>query len=132
LGLSLSVLMGTTARGDVAQIDALLTTGYYIDFENTSPINLTPDARSSDPYRTFRGCMETYVRSNFNARLVASARPMSPAGGDWTVSITPPVVPAGQVRVGICILGKNVNVENLVGGTPNQKVAEIRIEVIAE
>ena len=129
LGLSLTCSMGTMARGAVGSIDALLSTGYYINFENTSPIKLRPDSQAPDPFHTFIGCMESVVSSNFNARLFASIRPTSPAGGNWEVDLSPFIIPVGQIQVRLCVVGRNVQIEKLPGGQANLKVAEIRIEV---
>ena len=132
LGLSLTASLGTTARGAVGSIDALLSTGYYINFENTSPIKLGPDTGATDPFHTFRGCMESVVSSNFAARLVPSIRPTSPAGGNWEVDLYPFLIPTGQINVRLCVIGKNVAIEKLPGGHANLKVAEIIIEVIGQ
>jgi hypothetical protein len=37
---------------------------------------------------------------------------------------------AGQKQTTICATGTGVLIENLVGGTPDQKVAEILLQVI--
>ena len=122
LGLSLTYSMGTMARGAVGSIDALLSTGYYINFENTSPIKLRPDSGAADPFHSFRGCMESVVSSNFNARLTASVRPTSQAGGNWEVDLYPYMIPIGQSHVRLCVVGKNVRIEKLPGGQANIKV----------
>lgn len=132
LGLTLTASMGTVAQGAVGSIGALLSTGYYINFENSSPIKLAPDAGAADPYHTYTGCMESVVSSNFNARLLASVRATSLAKGDWEVDLYPFMIPTGQTKVRLCVVGKNVRIENLAAGQNNVKVAEITIEVIAQ
>ncbi len=132
LGLSLIASMGTLARGGVGSIDALLSIGYYINFENTSPIKLRADSGAPDPFHTFGGCMESVVSSNFNARLYASIRPTSPAGGNWEVDLSPFIIPPGQIQVRLCVVGTNVQIEKLPGGQANLKVAEIKIEVTGQ
>ena len=132
LGLSLTYSMGTMARGAVGSIDALLSTGYYINFENTSPIKLAPDSGAADPFHTYTGCMESVVSSNFNARLLASVRATSLAQGEWEVDLYPSLIPTGQTQVRLCVVGRKVRIENLPAGQNNLKVAEVKIEVIAQ
>ena len=132
LGLLLTVSMGTVARGAVGTFGALLSAGYYINFENNSPIKLAPDSGAADPFHTYRGCIESVVSSNFNARLLASIRATSLAQGNWEVDLYPFMIPTGKTQVRVCVVGKNVRIENLMAGQNNLKVAEVKIEVIAQ
>jgi hypothetical protein len=119
-------------QGEIGRIDALLTPGYYINFVNKSPIRLQADDSAVDPFHTFKGCADSLVESNFDGRLVASARATSPAGGKWTVEMYPYLIPVGETQVRLCIVGQDVQIQNLRGGSTGVKVAEIRIEIFSQ
>ena len=119
-----------TPVGHVAVVDVLLDVGYYIHVMDQSPLVVTQDRQSINPYRTYSGCKTTAVTANFNAELRVSARATSLAIGLWTPRVTPRFVDPGTTDIKICVTGRNVNITRLNAGRENVRVAELRMEVI--
>jgi len=128
---AVGLLLGSpVVHGETGVFTATMDIGAYIIINDDGPIKVTNDYDSKDPFRTFTGCLETDVESNFNARLTPYAKAISAAEGDWEATITPFLIPAGNTPIKICVTGKNVQVQRLQGGQTDVPVAEITIEVI--
>jgi hypothetical protein len=122
---------------DVAVVDVILNVGYYIHILDQDPFYVDQDTSASDPYHTYVGCFDSDVDTNFDATISASiAGSGSPAAGDWSVtSITvnggaPIVTAAGPNALVICVQGKKVKIENLVGGSKKNVVAQLTISAV--
>ena len=117
---------------EVAKIDVVMDVGYYINIVDQKAITVKQDTTSNDPYHTYVGCKKTDVKSNFNAQLLLSAAAASKAGGSWSATATPSIVPAAEVptSVEICVKGTGVNIDKLIGGAKGVKVAEVTIKVL--
>lgn len=109
--------------------DAILEVGYYIRIKHDGPIRVRQDAAADNPYQTYSGCLIATIECNFNAQIRVSAAATSPAGGQWTATITPDFCPSGTTQVKICAEGTGVQVQNLLGGQIGVKVAEVTIQV---
>jgi len=115
---------------EVCKIDVLMDVGYWIKVDNQDPFWVSQDSASSDPYHTYKGCKKTDVLSNFNAQLIIDVAAKSAAGGNWSGTATPSVVPPGTTNVEICVTGTKVAIEKLTGGTKKVKVAEVTVKVL--
>jgi len=117
---------------EVAKIDVVMDVGYFIQIKDQNPITVVQDTSSTAPYTTYIGCKKTDVFSNFNAQLLLSAAAVGDAGGSWTATATPNIVPKSKsaTSVEICVKGTNVNISKLEGGTKGVKVAEVTIKVL--
>ncbi len=115
---------------EICKIDVILDVGFYIQIVDEKAIEVTQDTQSSDPAKTYVGCKNTDVKSNFAAQILASIAGTSPAGGEWSVTVTPNTVPAGTTSVEICVTGKKVDISKLTGGAKNVKVAEVTLKVL--
>ncbi len=117
----------------ICKIDVQLDVGFYIKIKDQNPIEIYQDGTigNKDPYTNYSGCKTTDVISNFAAQLsVKAASKGTPAGGSYSATITPNVVPAGTTPVQICVQGTNVNIGALTGGAKNVKVAEVTVSVM--
>lgn len=110
--------------------DAILEVGYYIRIKHDGPIRVRQDTGADNPYQTYSGCLIASVECNFNAQLSVYAEATSPAGGQWTATISPDFCPSGTTQVKICAEGLGVQVQNLLGGQIGVKVAEVTIQVV--
>lgn len=114
---------------DVATVDVVLDVGYYVHILDQSPLIVTQDSQSINPYRTYSGCNKTSVVTNMPAELIASARATSLAIGVWTARVTPKFIQPGMTNIDICVTGRNVNIKRLTAGRENVRVAEVSIQV---
>jgi hypothetical protein len=110
--------------------DAILEIGYYIRIKNDGPIRVRQVPHADNPYQTYSGCLISDVECNFNAQLSVSAQATSVAGGQWEATVSPDICPSGTTTVEICVQGKGVQVQHLVGGQVGIKVAEVTIQVV--
>ncbi len=81
--------------------------------------------------RTFTGCVNVTVSSNFRARLSLRITPLASVNGNWTGTITPSVVSAGQSNVLVCITADGVNLAGIPAGQSVQ-VAQVSILAVPE
>jgi hypothetical protein len=119
---------------DVGIIDVVLDVGYYVRIE-PQQIKVHQDEQAQDPFHTYTGCGVLDLWHNFACQIsIASVTATSAADGIWTATIdgmqSKNFWGAGQKQTTICATGTGVLIENLVGGTPDQKVAEILLQVI--
>lgn len=122
------------------QIAVIMDVGYYIHILDQNDIKVVQDSSADDPYRTYTGCVTTEVFVNFPADIKATVARASnsAAGGDWVVTLKAPggiaadqiSIPFGVTPVDICVLGKNINLEALTGGSKDVHVADITIQFI--
>lgn len=69
------------------------------------------------PAGSYSACVPITLELNFRGELTVEVSPTSPAGGDWSGSITPSIVGPGQVTVSLCINGTDVDISALPGGS---------------
>ena len=117
---------------EVSTIDVLMSVGYYIHILDQKPMTVDQDSGSNDPYHTYTGCKNINVETNFACQLLVDAAPASAAEGSWVPTLSPDLLPIGTTTVQLCIVGYNVKIEKLIGGTSNIKVAEVTISVLPE
>jgi hypothetical protein len=101
-----------------------------IGFGNTG-IRLFLDPQCPDTPRTFSGCANVTVTTNFRARLSLNITPLAGINGTWQGTITPNVVSAGQNNVVVCITAEGVNLAGIPAGQ-NVKVADVSILGVPE
>ena len=110
--------------------------GFSFRILNQSPIKVEQDTDADDPYRTYTGCAENGVLTNFPTDVkVTIAGSGSLAGGDWSVTMEIPgeadaqqiTVSPGRTTFRICVQGKNINLGALTGGARSVHVADITI-----
>lgn len=133
IALVLSMSLVTLSNAQITEVGRLYATldiGQYIEIGDAGPIKVYQDESASDPYHSFKGCRDTVVECNFTAAIRASARATSPAQGQWSVNISPEIIPIGTTTVTICITGMEVQTQYLQGGQSDVPVAEIVIEVM--
>jgi hypothetical protein len=125
-------------------IPVILDVGYYIHVVDQDPIEVTqfdgvPD---ESPYTTYWGCKLTDIVANFTADISGKATAVSAAGGSWSVYFAPGasvdpwadkvsniIIPKGTTSVFICVLGTDVDISLLEGGSQDVVVAEIDLEI---
>jgi hypothetical protein len=122
----------TLVKQEIATIDVQLDVGYYIHIDDQDPITVVQDTAAANPYKTYVGEKTTDVTSNFAAILECEAAAVSAAGGSWSCTLTPALIPAGTTNVKIDVTGTDVAIENLVGGSKGVKVAEVTIKVLPQ
>ena len=130
-------------------INVILDVGYYIHITNQNDIEvsqfdgLLPD---ESPYTTYWGCNQTDIVSNFPVDIQGKASPASAAGGIWSVYFVNPAymdpqvqydhrvsslsLPKGTSNTLICVLGVDVDISKLEGGTQDVVVATVDFEVV--
>jgi hypothetical protein len=128
---------------DITTIDVVLDVGYYIHIKNQDDIEVSQASiDGSDPFFTYYGCSESEVISNFHATITGDVVGTSAAGGSWSATFQNLTNGGGAVdeceiwpgtqQVNMCVLGKNVKIENLLeqGGEDDIKVAELTVKVV--
>jgi hypothetical protein len=120
---------------DITVIDVIMDVGYYIHIVNQDDIEVSQySADGSDPFFTYYGCSDSEVVSNFHATIAGDVVGTSAAGGNWSATFNGveelEILP-GTTNVTICVLGKEVEIQNLeLGGEDDVKVAELTVKVV--
>lgn len=94
-------------------------------------IQLMRDPNCPADGRTFSGCVNATVQTNFRARLSLRITPVAGVGGTWSGSITPEVIPAGETTVMVCITAANLDLTAVPPGQDTQ-VATVSILGVPE
>jgi hypothetical protein len=92
----------------------------------SSGIRLFRDPDCPDTSRTFSGCVNVTVTTNFRAKLSLKITPKTGVNGTWQGTITPDVVPAGQSNVVVCVTADDLNLAAIPAGQ-NVQVAQVSI-----
>ncbi len=106
--------------------DDNLTIGF-----GTNGIRLFRDPNCPTDARTFTGCVNATVITNFRARLSLRITPLASVGGTWRGAITPEVIPAGETTVTVCITAIDLNLAAIPAGQDTQ-VATVSIMGVPE
>jgi hypothetical protein len=95
----------------------------------TDCVVLSPDP--GDPTGTFTFDGGFWFNTEFQAKVDAAVVATSPAGGTWTVTITPDVIgPGNNIKTDISIKGTGLNLAALPPGSTTVQVAELQLDFI--
>lgn len=97
----------------------------------TKGIRVFRDPDCSTETRTFSGCVNAAVQTNFRARLSLSITPLASVGGTWTGTIAPEIIPAGETTVTVCVTATDLNLAAIPAGQDTQ-VATVSILGVPE
>lgn len=97
----------------------------------TNGIEIFRDPDCSTETRTFSGCVNARVTSNFRARLSLRITPLATVGGTWMGTVTPEVIPAGESTVAVCVTATDLDLTAIPAGQ-NVQVATVSIMAVPE
>ncbi|MGE5294379.1 MAG: hypothetical protein ACM3VT_06085 [Solirubrobacterales bacterium] len=97
----------------------------------TNGIEIFRDPNCTTETRTFSGCVNARVTSNFRARLSLRITPLATVGGTWTGTVTPDVIPAGESTVAVCVTAMDLDLTAIPAGQ-NMQVATVSIMAVPE
>jgi hypothetical protein len=119
---------------EITTIDVVMEVGYYIHVKDQKSIKVSQDTSASDPYKTYKGCKNTDIVSNFDAKVSGSVAAASAAGGSWSAKFdggSSVTIAPGTTNVQICVYGKKVDIGSLGGQAGKEvKVAVLHIMVV--
>ena len=69
------------------------------------------------------------IENNFRLELITTVTSNPSLGGQWTATISPPIIPIGNSNIELCVSAENVAIENFTSGGINTKVAEVKLSV---
>ncbi len=110
-------------------VNSFKQVGYYLEVLKADPIRIKQDSTSNDPYHTYAGCGPVTLVSGFAYQLSARATGTSAAGGTWTATVRPSILPRGNAKVKVCVKGQGLAIDSLKAGS-TVKVAQVVITVI--
>ena len=121
---------------EITTIDVTLDVGFFIHIKDQKPIKVYQDPTAANPFQTYKGCKTTGITSNFEAQVHGKVSATSPAGGSWNATIDGSeeahVHPGNSHGFEICVMGSNVKIDKLQGGSRDVKVAELTMMVLPE
>ena len=119
---------------EITTIDVTLDVGFFIHIKDQKPIKVHQDTSAgTSAFETYKGCKTTDVITNFDALIYGEVKATSPAGGNWSATFDgedETQVSSPSENIEICVMGAEVKIEKLQGGTKDVKVADLTILVL--